>query len=198
MAGPNLRNQRALAAKIKKVGKNKIWIDPNSIVTVAAANSTSAVKKLIKEGTINVPPSTIRSRYSANQRKLEKKKGRHSGLGCRKGAKNARMNLKALHYHKVRALRNTLKKQFCLGKISAGEKRTLGKSISGNCFKTRKALIEQIIKNKNAAKETKATIAEKERLTVKSENRRAHKQALKLKQNMEKISQNQRLAVSSA
>merc|ERR1711915_781083 len=69
------------------------------------------------------------------------------------------MNLKALHYHKVRALRNTLKKQFCLGKISAGEKRKLGRSISGNVFKTRKALIEQIIKNKNAAKETKATTA---------------------------------------
>ena len=44
----NLRQQRRLAAEILRVGKGRVWMDPNEVNEIALANSRKAVRKLIK------------------------------------------------------------------------------------------------------------------------------------------------------
>ena len=43
----NLRQQRRLAASILRVGKGRVWMDPNEVNEIALANSRKAVRKLI-------------------------------------------------------------------------------------------------------------------------------------------------------
>ena len=45
----NLRLQRRLAASILKVGKQRVWLDPNEVNEISLANSRKAVRKLIKD-----------------------------------------------------------------------------------------------------------------------------------------------------
>merc|ERR1712243_210045 len=70
----DLTQQRQLAAKIMKVGKNKVWLDPLSSVVISAANSNSSIRKLIKEGTIVKVPMTVRSRFRANKKLQSERK----------------------------------------------------------------------------------------------------------------------------
>merc|ERR1712181_5581 len=80
----NLTQQRLLASKIMKVGKNKVWLDPLSSVVISAANSNSSIRKLIKEGTIVKVPMTVRSRFRANQKLQSERKADTSVLEAEK------------------------------------------------------------------------------------------------------------------
>ncbi|MES1905524.1 MAG: 60S ribosomal protein L19 [Paramarteilia canceri] len=151
----NLRSRRRQAAKALKVGKNRVWFDSASSITIAASNSASSIKRLIKDGTIARRSIQTHSRYRANKRAEEKKLGRHSGLGKRKGAKNARCNKKTVYIEHIRALRKITKKSFIQKKISSSQKRQLFLRIKGNEFKSSKNLVEAIIQIKNKMREEK-------------------------------------------
>lgn len=183
----NLTQQRQLAAKIMKVGKNKVWLDPLSSVVISAANSNSSIRKLIKEGTIVKVPMTVRSRFRANKKIAERKKGRHIGTGSRKGTSNARLSTKTIYRQKIIALRKTVKNYHERKKITSSEKRVLFLKIKGNCLKNRKSLIELIIKKRNAGKEAKIAMAQKLKLTQKSTERRARKEDTKNSKIQDKI-----------
>ena len=87
----NLRSQKRLAASVAGVGKRKIWLDPNDQSEIGNANSRTHVKKLIKDGSIIVKPTTIHSRARTRDLLAAKRKGRHTGPGKRKGTADARM-----------------------------------------------------------------------------------------------------------
>merc|ERR1712137_713674 len=167
----NLTFQRRLAAKVLKVGKNRVWLDPACSSTIAPCTSTNTVRKLCKDSLIVAKTVSVHSFYHASQRKAEKQKGRHCGLGSRKGAKNARCNSKTQHIKRVRALRKTVNKYHKLGKIASREKKQLRSQIKGNEFKSRKVLIEQIIKMRNKAAEEKEQQRAKEALVKKKAER---------------------------
>merc|ERR1712181_208912 len=173
----NLTQQRLLASKIMKVGKNKVWLDPLSSVVISAANSNSSIRKLIKEGTIVKVPMTVRSRFRANQKIAERKKGRHIGTGSRKGTSNARLSTKTIYRQKLIALRKTVKNYHERKKITSSEKRVLFLKIKGNC-----------LKNRNAGKEAKIAMAQKLKLPQKSTERRARKEDTKNSKIQDKIS----------
>ena len=106
----NLRQQRRLAASILGVGKGRVWMDPNEVNEIALANSRKAVRKLIKDNFIFKKKIAMHSRQRARLRKEERRRGRHTGLGKRRGCADGRMPQKILWIRRQRTLRRLLKK----------------------------------------------------------------------------------------
>ncbi len=113
----NLRSQKRLAASVAAVGKRKIWLDPNEQSEIGNANSRTHVKKLIKDGRIIIKPTTVHSRARTQLLLAAKRKGRHTGVGKRKGTAEARMPTKVLWMRRQRVLRRLLRKYREAGKI---------------------------------------------------------------------------------
>lgn len=113
----NLRSQKRLAASVAKVGQRKIWLDPNEQQEIGNANSRSHVKKLIKDGSIIIKPTVIHSRARTRDLLAAKRKGRHTGVGKRKGTAEARMPTKVQWMRRQRVLRRLLRKYREGGKI---------------------------------------------------------------------------------
>ena len=105
----NLTLQRRLASSILSVGKGRVWMDPNEVNEIALANSRKAVRKLIKDNFIFKKKIAMHSRQRARLRKEERRLGRHTGLGKRRGAKDSRMPKKVLWIRRQRTLRRLLK-----------------------------------------------------------------------------------------
>jgi len=146
MAGINL--QRRLAASITKCGRRKILIDPNEINEIALTDSRANVRKLLKEGCIIKKNPKNYSKNSIRQRKESDKKGRHGGIGKRKGTKNARSPSKKMWVTRQRVLRNYLKKSRSNLKIDNHLYRELYLKCKGNEFKNKRTLVEYIHKAK--------------------------------------------------
>ena len=106
----NLTQQRRLAASLLRVGKGRVWMDPNEVNEIALANSRKAVRKLIKDNFIFKKKIAMHSRQRARVRKEERRAGRHTGLGKRRGCADGRMPQKILWIRRQRTLRRLLKK----------------------------------------------------------------------------------------
>ena len=113
----NLRQQRRLAASILGVGKGRVWMDPNEVNEIALANSRKSVRKLIKDNFILKKKIAMHSRQRARLRKEERRLGRHTGLGKRRGCADGRMPQKILWIRRQRTLRRLLKKYRSAEKI---------------------------------------------------------------------------------
>ena len=93
-----------------KCGKNKIWLDPNEASEIGMANSRQNIRKMIRDGFIIHKPQKCASSSRKKRYKEAKAKGRHMGLGKRRGTKEARMPVKVLWMRRQRVLRRLLKK----------------------------------------------------------------------------------------
>jgi len=145
---PAINLQRRLAASIINCGKRKIWMDPNEINEIKLSDSRSNIRKLIKEGCILNKNTKNHSKNSTRLRKESEKKGRHRGIGKRKGTKNARYSVKKSWITKQRVLRNYLKKSRLNSRIDNHLYRELYLKCKGNEFKNKRTLIEYIYKAK--------------------------------------------------
>lgn len=137
-------------------------MDPNETTELAGANSRSAIRKLISNGTIVKKPTTMHSRSRARAHAEAKTKGRHMGFGKRRGTKNARMSIQTLWMRRMRVLRRVLSKYRESGKIDKHLYHELYLSAKGNAFKHKRALIEHIIQAKAEAAREKSLKEEAE------------------------------------
>lgn len=71
-------------------------MDNNEITDIGLANSRNHVKKLIKDKVIRKKNVEVHSRSRTIRKLEEKRKGRHMGIGKRRGTANARMPEKIL------------------------------------------------------------------------------------------------------
>ena len=105
----DLKSQRRLAAQILKIGKNRVWIDPERVDDVEGAITREEVRKLIHEKIIESLPEKGVSRSRAKTIRAKKLKGRRSGPGSITGAGYAKVTKKEAWMKKIRSLRRKLR-----------------------------------------------------------------------------------------
>lgn len=140
----NLKNQKRIAAKLLKVGLNRVRFNKERLSDAAEAITREDIRSLIKNGVITLRPEKVTSRYRAKKTIEQKKKGRHKGYGTRKGKKKARQHGKESWIKKVRALRDELRKLKKEKKINKSQYRKLYRQVKGNLYHSRRHLIESL------------------------------------------------------
>jgi len=105
----SLKSQRRIAAKILRVGQNRIWIDSERADDVESAITREEIRKLIHEGVIKPLPENGVSRARARTTHLKKKVGRRRGPGGKSGARHSKISKKEAWTAKIRALRKRLR-----------------------------------------------------------------------------------------
>ncbi len=105
----NLTNQRRLASKIMKTGKNRVWIDPQRIDDVESAITREEVRKLVHEKVITATPIKGVSRGRAKIIQAKKRRGRRKGPGSHSGTPKAVISKKQAWMTKIRSLRRKLR-----------------------------------------------------------------------------------------
>ncbi len=151
-------------------------LDPSEVKEISTANSRQNVRKLIRDGFILRKPQTIHSRARVNERNEAKAKGRHMGLGKRKGAQNARLPVKVLWLRRMRVLRRMLKKYREQSKIDRNLYHELYAQVKGNKYKTKKQLME-VVHRLKAEKARVQAISEQARVAKEKADARRQKVA---------------------
>jgi large subunit ribosomal protein L19e len=105
----DLKSQRRLAAQILKIGRNRVWINPERMGDVEGAITREEVRKLIHEKIIDSQPEKGVSRSRAKTIREKKLKGRRSGPGSITGAGHAKVTKKDAWMLKIRSLRRKLR-----------------------------------------------------------------------------------------
>jgi large subunit ribosomal protein L19e len=105
----NLTNQRRLASQIMKVGKNRVWIDPQRIDDVESAITREEVRKLVHEKVIEARAIQGVSRGRAKVIQDKKRRGRRKGPGSKSGTPRAVVTKKEVWMIKIRSLRRKLR-----------------------------------------------------------------------------------------
>lgn len=140
----NLKNQRRMASELLKCGVNRVWVDPNRSEDVSDAITRADVRILINSGTIVARQKKGVSRGRAEFEKAQKRKGRQTGHGSRRGRKGARKPSKERWMQAIRPIRRKLKELRDTGKIDPATYRIYYLKAKGGVFKNKSHLVSHL------------------------------------------------------
>jgi large subunit ribosomal protein L19e len=136
-----------MASEVLKVGKGRVWIDPEQEERVEEAITRQDIRNLVESGAIKKKKVKGTSKGRAKKIKSQKKKGRRKGHGSRKGTKTARKSRKKGWMEKIRAIRERLKEMRDDEEITKDQYWKLYDMAKGGFFRDRKHL-ENYVENK--------------------------------------------------
>ncbi|NHJ32952.1 MAG: 50S ribosomal protein L19e, partial [Asgard group archaeon] len=105
----DLKTQRNIAADIRGVGVNRVYIDPDAADEVQMALTRRDIRALIHSGAIKTRKEKGISRGRARELHIKRIKGQRRGHGSRKGRKSARTDLRREWINRIRKQRAYLK-----------------------------------------------------------------------------------------
>merc|ERR1712161_90400 len=146
-----------------------IWLDPNEMNEINMANSRFNIRKVIK----------MHSRFRVRKNLDAKRKGRHTGVGKRRGATEARMPTKVLWLRRQRVLRRLLRKYRQQKKIDKHLYHYFYVRAKGNCYKNKRVLVEAIHKMKSEEAKAKSVQEQNEARKEKARAQKSKKSARK-------------------
>merc|ERR1712232_1519138 len=165
---------------VMKCGKGRVWLDPNESSDIDLAKSRRSIKKMVKDGIIVRKQIAVHSRGKARLMYEAKRLGRHTGIGKRRGSKNARMPVKLFWVRRQRALRRLLRKLRKNRKIDKNLYHKFYLGSKGNLYKNKKVLIEAIHKERNEKLRLEKIAAEQNQRRMKNLEKRKRKLESKL------------------
>jgi len=124
--------QKRLAAKILKVGKSKVWMDPGHVKDIEQAITRADVRRLILKKFVKRLPDKVRMPKEKNKSK--------KGHGSRKGSKNSIVDSKTRWIQTVRPLRRELKELKDLKLIENATYKKMRGLVKGGMFRSRSHL----------------------------------------------------------
>ena len=142
----SFKTQRRLAASILKVGRERVWLDPEDADAISGAVTRDDVRALINTGAVQARPVKGVSKYRARKLRIQRAKGRRSGPGKRSGKKGARYPKKRRWISTIRPIRRKLWELKDSNEITNLQYRKLYLMAKGGAFKST-AYLEAFIKN---------------------------------------------------
>lgn len=133
-----LDTQKRIAADLLKCSPKRVHFAEEALESIGESITKQDLRELIKEGVITRKPLRGQSRVRANKRLAQKRKGRRSGPGKRKGKKTARLPSKDAWAARIRAQRKQLKELKEAGDISNRAYRDLYRKAKGGFFRSRR------------------------------------------------------------
>ncbi len=124
----SLKGQKRLAAELLGGGLNRVWIDPEENDRVQSAITRDEIKKLIREGRIQLLPKTGISRG-----RIRARSGRRKKAGSRKGGQKPGKEAWVL---KIRAIRRHLRWLRDKRQLAPGNYKTLLAMAKGGAFRS--------------------------------------------------------------
>ncbi|MCF2137516.1 MAG: 50S ribosomal protein L19e [Candidatus Thorarchaeota archaeon] len=143
-----LSTQKRLAAQVMKVGRSRVWIDPEFIDEVSLAITKEDIRRLIDEGAIQRHQKKGVSRGRARYVMRQKRKGQRKGPGHRKGKATAKLSGKERWMRKIRPMRHELRRLRDEGRITRSTYRELYLKAKGNAFRNTAHLKTYIAEHK--------------------------------------------------
>ena len=134
----NLTAKRTMAAKVLKVGTNKVWFDPLRLSEIKEAITKQDIQELIKDGAIKKRPCLGNKRRAGRLKLKRKLKGRRRNEGKIKSRK-----FKEDYPKKIRRLRSFLKNIKTSNKISKDQYKKLYRLIKAGVLKNKQSILEK-------------------------------------------------------
>lgn len=100
-----LTAQRRLAAQVLKSSPKRVWFDTQHLSDIKEAITKADIRGLVIRGFVRVKPTGRNSRGRMHLRQQQRRKGRQSGHGNRRGTANARKSEKRDWINRVRKQR---------------------------------------------------------------------------------------------
>ncbi len=139
---------RRIAAEILHVGESKVRFSTEAASKIGEALTREDVRGLIADGSIRAIAPRGVSRVRGREKQSQKRKGRRTGSGSRKGTFKARSGEKSAWIAKVRSQRRYLRGLIGANKLSDGASRRVYLMVKGNAFKGVKVLETYLKDNK--------------------------------------------------